>query len=142
MEEQKFESVLKLERLYFENIQYKRDINLPVAPNGYEMNFTREVTESAEEDHFRVGLTANVHSQKDNSVLLTVTIIGDFICQCADKAFKNRLINENAIAVLFPYIRSQITLISTQPDSTPIIIPPVNIVALFRDEEAPKPESD
>lgn len=37
------------------------------------------------------------------------------------------LIQQNAIAIVFPYIRSQISLLTAQPEVDPVILPPMNI---------------
>ena len=33
---------------------------------------------------------------------------------------------EYTVAIMFPFIRSQITLLTTQPGMTPIVLPPIN----------------
>lgn len=40
---------------------------------------------------------------------------------------------QNAVAILFPYIRSQISLLTAQPETTPIVLPPLNIAQLVED---------
>ena len=42
---------------------------------------------------------------------------------------------KNTVAILFPYIRSQISLMTTQPGMHPIIIPPMNIVSLINTQK-------
>ena len=39
---------------------------------------------------------------------------------------------KNALAIMFPYLRSQVTLITTQPNFKPIILPVVNINQLVK----------
>ena len=41
------------------------------------------------------------------------------------------LIEKNAIAIMFPYVRSYITLITSQPGMSPIVLPPINVAAMF-----------
>ena len=43
-----------------------------------------------------------------------------------------RLIKENGVAILFPYLRSEITLLTTQPGFQPIVLPAVNIAKMFQ----------
>ena len=40
------------------------------------------------------------------------------------------LIQQNAIAIVFPYIRSQISLLTAQPEVDPVILPPMNIAQM------------
>lgn len=51
-----------------------------------------------------------------------------------DEETYEHLIKANTIAIIFPFIRSQISLLSTQPGMMPIIIPPININALISDQ--------
>lgn len=129
-------SVLKLERLSFENIAYSRNVNIPLSGTEFEMNFTRQIDTHADQTHYRVALTAHVWLKEDKSIDLTVTLVGFFSCECEDEALKTSLVNNNTIAILFPYLRSQISLITTQPDMQPVIIPPMNIVSMFQEAES------
>ena len=128
-------SVLHLERISFEEIKYSRDLN--AAPElEYEMNFNRNITAYSDPTRFRVALTANIWSKNEKTTTLTITLVGFFTCECEDETLKKNLINNNTIAILFPYLRSQISLVTTQPDLPPITLPPMNIVAMFEEAES------
>ena len=47
---------------------------------------------------------------------------------------ENTFLQKNAIAVMFPYLRSQITLLTSQPGMTPLIIPILNINTLLESD--------
>ena len=126
-----YESVLKLRRLSFSNIEYKRNIDLNLSDVKFGLDFHRNVV-AIDDDNYRVELTASVFSDDDlKSIQIKATIVGFFVCEEQDQEMKKHLIYENSIAIMFPYLRSQITLISAQPDMHPIIIPPVNISAML-----------
>ena len=135
MTSEQMKSVLKLEKLSFEKIEYSRDVNIGVAPKEYEMNFTREIQGNTDAKRFRVSLTANIWSKDIDSIKLVITLVGFFFCDCDHEEMKKDLVNKNTIAILFPYLRSQISLITTQPDLLPITIQPMNIVAMFDEIE-------
>ena len=44
---------------------------------------------------------------------------------------KDELLQKNAVAILFPYIRSELTLLTSQPEVTPIVLPTLNISAMI-----------
>lgn len=134
MVNEQLRSELKLERLSFEEISYSRNVNAAVIPE-YEMNFTRQVSANEDQKHFRVSLTANVWTKDADTIKVKVTIVGFFFCDCENEKIKNELINKNSLSILFPYLRSQISLVTTQPDMPPITIQPINIVALFEQAE-------
>lgn len=52
-----------------------------------------------------------------------------------DEKLYEQLIKQNTVAIIFPYIRSQVSLLTTQPGMKPIIIPPINIVALMNNSQ-------
>ena len=45
------------------------------------------------------------------------------------------ILERNAIAILFPYNRSYISTITTQPGMAPILLPAMNIVAMLNDQK-------
>ena len=133
MQKEIVESVLKLEKMAFEEITYSRDINSREKSIDYEMNFSRSITACEESEKYKVSLTANVWSKNTETIKLIVTLTGIFSCECEDESLKNELLRYNTVAILFPYVRSQISLVSTQPGIAPISFPPVNIVAMFKE---------
>ena len=40
----------------------------------------------------------------------------------------------NAVAIMFPFLRSQISLLTTQPDMIPVVLPAININKLLKTE--------
>ena len=136
MYNEQMKSMLTLERMAFEEIKYSRSVDSAAVSREIEMNFTRQVRESEDHEHFRVSLTANIWAKEDQDIKLEVTLVGFFFCNCENETLKKDLINKNAIAILFPYLRSQISLITTQPDIQPITIQPMNIVAMFDEAES------
>ena len=50
-----------------------------------------------------------------------------------DEEKKNNIIKNNTVAIMFPFIRSQVSLLTTQPGMAPIVLPPIN-TANFTDE--------
>ena len=59
---------------------------------------------------------------------LNVKIVGIFgILEEESKRLK-----PNAIAIIFPYLRSQISLLTTQPNMLPVVLPAMNINNLFK----------
>ena len=41
------------------------------------------------------------------------------------------ILEKNTIAIMFPYIRSYISIVTTQPGMNPIVLPAMNIVAMI-----------
>ena len=45
------------------------------------------------------------------------------------------LVERNAISIMFPYLRSYITTLTSVPGMQPIVLPPINIAAMLEDEQ-------
>ena len=71
------------------------------------------------------------------NVILTTTIEKDdmnielvaeaqFLYESEDYSREESIINTNTVAIMFPFVRSQVTLLTSQPGMTPIILPPIN----------------
>lgn len=45
------------------------------------------------------------------------------------------ILEKNTIAIMFPYIRSYISIVTTQPGMNPIVLPAMNIVAMVNDQK-------
>lgn len=128
------ESVLKMEKLFFERIDFKRKIITSTPIGNYKYNFTRNIS-TIDEDHFVVSLQCNIKSSENDELNLCVKLTGWFECKSNNQEEKNILIQQNALAIMFPYLRSQIILVTTQPDMLPIQLPIINITAMFKNEE-------
>ena len=57
-------------------------------------------------------------------------------CVCSQENDRDAIIHQNAVAILFPYVRSQITLLTSQPEVDSIVLPPVNIAKMVEDAMA------
>ncbi len=124
------ESVLKLNNLYFNKIEFNRNekISKKIQPE-FDVKF-----DYIEEKRVKVALSCKVSSDGDFD--LFVSLIGDFsIAGEAETDFK-QLLQKNTTAILFPYLRAEITLLTTQPNMPVINIPPININALLDHLEA------
>ena len=134
-------SALKLEGLFFEDLQYHRELDSNRGDYEYEIGFNRSIADFGDGKRFRVSLTANVRSKNCASIQLKVTITGLFLCEEEDESLKQGLLKYNTIAIMFPYIRSQISFLSSQPDLPPITIPLINVVGMFKDVDQKEPET-
>ena len=77
-------------------------------------------------------------SDSSNTLKISLLACGVFSVEenMVDGNMKDVLIRRNTVAIMFPYIRSQITLLTTQPGMNAIIMPPINVNALLDDLES------
>ena len=126
-------SVLELKSLYFDTIEFRRKENIVTNPE-LNMNFSREVKQDAQNpSHFWLTLGTNITDKQKDAVVINLSLVGEFIVSVDKDSFDIwRLIKENGVAILFPYLRSELTLLTTQPGFQPIVLPAVNIAKMFQ----------
>lgn len=120
---QEYESPLRLKRFAITKGKFERsvdcpeDITLKVSPKyqmddmgdgDYLVELTLRIAD--EEKHFFVEATAQATFFMEGSK-------GDRFAQ-------------NMLAIMFPYLRSYVSLLTTQPEFPPIVLPTMNIVAM------------
>lgn len=91
-----------------------------------------------------VNHTINSISDNDYEVILVTTVSDEneilFVNVKCKALFHTEqenkgMLERNAIAIMFPYIRSYISTITTQPGMSPIVLPAMNIVAMLNDQK-------
>ena len=108
-----------------EDSEYNTSININYAKN------------SKDETKIKITIDTMVKSKKE-SVLVNLQTVGMFSIENGDLSENDydHLIKANTVAIMFPYIRSQISLITTQPGIEPIMLPPINVNALVEKQKA------
>lgn len=84
---------------------------------------------------FRIKIRTSLKNETE-SVRLNLETIGVFSVdeEGISENVSENLIKVNTVAIMFPFIRSQISLLTTQPGLEPILLPPININALVEPE--------
>lgn len=119
-------SVLKMENLYFSGFEFSREESLgQYSDDDVELG----VAERAEFDEDILTVKLMLRAVLADKFELKLEAVGKFKCSSDD--FKADIFEKNAISIMFPYIRSEITLLTSQPNFSPIIMPPINVNALF-----------
>lgn len=86
------------------------------------------------DDSNRVRITLDSKfTNKEKSIVVNLETVGIFQLINMDMSDENyeQLVKTNTVAIMFPYIRSQVSLITTQPGLEPILIPPINVDSLL-----------
>ena len=83
-----------------------------------------------DEKSLKVGLRCKV--EIEGVLYLQLLLIGEF--EGENEEFLKRMV-PNAIAIIFPYMRSQVTLMTAQPNLPPIVLPPININSLLKTDQ-------
>ena len=127
--------VLKLEHLVFDECSFVRDgfknENELMIKFGFQY-------ENQSEENFVVRVA--VEGQKEKEYRFVVRASGYFKCS-TDTPNRDIIVKNNATAIVFPYVRSQITLLTAQPEVDPVALPPFNIAKMVEDSVGKQGES-
>lgn len=119
--------VLKMKNLYFEKITFERDIELPT-----EIRTAFKTEFNINNNDIEVKLICSVKS--NTKVSLDVVLVGLFENDAKDEAIKEEINKVNTVAIMFPYLRAELSLITAQPNFPTIDLPIVNINALLEEQ--------
>lgn len=119
-----FRSSLTLQKMVFDRIQFDRK----GFKNNEELEFELQVQIGVGADNtYKVTLVLN--GTKQNEYEIVISLSGFFKVEGEETMGKmaQDLINKNAVAILMPYLRSELTLLTAQPDTDSVVLPPFNI---------------
>ena len=116
---QELKSDLKLEHFYFSYCSIER--GRTVKTGDVRMFLSKEIQELSTHTY---EVILSLFATKED-LKMRITANGIFKVK-ADIADKDELLQRNAVAIMFPYIRSQATLLTSQPGMKPIVMPIVN----------------
>lgn len=126
----KNECVLRLEKLFFQNIEFNR-LGLK-NDNEPEFKFDIQISKNNEEEIYKVAI--KLQGEKADEYKIMIEINGLFTFSAlADINYelKKKLISNNAVAILIPYLRSEVSLLTAQPETDSVVLPAFNINALM-----------
>lgn len=116
---------LQMQTMVYDRIEFIR-LGLK---NNNEVKFSLQVQVGSNEDgDYKVTLI--LKGTKKDEYQFEISLSGFFSIDNAealnDKQAQS-LINKNAVAILMPYLRSEVTLLTAQPNMDSIVLPPFNI---------------
>lgn len=95
--------------------------------NGeYNAEFEKEITDKG---NHKYDVEARLRISKEDFNLFLIAN-ATFLCEAENYDREDVIVNNNTIAIMFPFIRSQVSLMTTQPGMMPIVLPPINTAKL------------
>lgn len=134
----KIGSVLQMKELYFSRMQVfntnphniKLNLNL-----SHKINYYNTPDNPLLE---KVEIITKVEDN-DKNISIELTCIGIFELIDNEGQFEegavNDILQKNTVAIMYPFIRSQVSLLSTQPGMQPILIPPIDVNTLVKENK-------
>lgn len=122
MDINKMKSDLRMEDFHFVECSVKR--KTVVKEGALLIDLSKEIDE-LEDRSYTVTLTLTVKKDTDD-LSIRVVATANFSIDNDDAELVKPIIETNTVAIMFPFIRSQVSLLTTQPGMTPIVLPPIN----------------
>lgn len=124
-------SVLKIHHFVFNSIHFQRKGFRQNQKDDSERSLQVKVNVNVKKtstDNYIVTLDLDV--EKEDEYIASVSLSG--YCEIDDNADKKDVILQvNAPAILFPYARAQLSLLTAQPETEPIVLPVINFQQLY-----------
>lgn len=120
MDINQIKSSLRMDNLYFKEYSFNRKNK--IMDGEYKISIQKSIRKTG--DHtYNIEMQTNVDKEDMNLQLIAAA---EFIYEAEDYSKEESIVNSNTVAIMFPFIRSQITLMTSQPGMVPIILPPID----------------
>ena len=123
-----YESPLVLKNIISTEGHFKRN-EPPLENLELKVGVSHDV-ERLSEREYKITLELNVADPEEK---LSVFVKGMAIFET--KQENQMLIERNTLAIMFPYFRSYVSTLTTQPGMTPIVLPAMNIMTMLAQKE-------
>ena len=135
---EKIRSVLNMENLVFDKISFERK----GFKNQNEVKYSIEtrIAQHQADEIYRVTLI--LKGDKKGEYDFEISLTGFFTFsegEEVDVKTKRNLITNNTIAIMMPYMRSQVSLLTAQPEMDCVVLPAFNINKMLSNDEDNKP---
>lgn len=128
------QSVVSLHKIYCDKIEFLRT-EVPISEEKLKCRFIKSYQFNDEHTFCKVSLGCDFTEDGFDNTHIYVNVTGHFSCEDSDESRRDALLKKNTLAILFPYLRTQVSVITMQPGMDPIVIPPMNIEAVFDQAE-------
>lgn len=119
-------SILKLNHLVFDKIEFKR-LGFQ-NDNEVEFGIQSNISQRRGTDIYKITLILN--GNKPDEYSFEISLTGFFSIEDSEnisQKLKDDLVSKNAIAILMPYLRSEVSLLTAQPEMDCVVLPTLNI---------------
>lgn len=122
-------TILRMDKLVFDKIEFNR---LGIS-SEYELKLKIQATIARRQKDEVYKVSLELHGEKPDEYQLEIVLTGYFVItdQSVPSKIKEDLISKNAIAILMPYVRSEVSLLTAQPGMECVVLPTLNINNMF-----------
>jgi preprotein translocase subunit SecB len=131
--EQTIKSVLRLDKIMFDKIEFRRVGTS--SDKELELEIQSGIARRQDAEIYRVTLV--LKGNKPEEYLFEISLSGFFSIEESDElteSLREALVSKNAIAILMPYLRSQVSLLTAQPGVDCVVLPVFNINKMLEEK--------
>jgi preprotein translocase subunit SecB len=134
MDGQANECELQLHNVYIENIEFKRTDAYTEDNDDLSFKVGYAITQGDDNKIHKVSIALDVIDDQSNNLSIKIIVAGIFSLLSESTVGEN-LLQKNTLAILFPYVRSFLTTVTSQSGVKPLILPTINFNALVDNQE-------
>lgn len=126
------ESILKFITYEIEETIFRKNLNTTSNNNDISPSVECNIMRKADsENEMAVRLTVEIgdDNQEESSIYVLARVVGFF-----EEESEGIDLSANAVAILFPYVRSLISDLTSKGADDPIILPPINVNSMLENE--------
>lgn len=130
------ECKLKMLELYFSKFDFSCESTSEKTDKSYKTSFKIGYAVNKQNDAVLKVCIDTLVEDEESLIKLNLQTIGVFEVDKTDLDDDTyaHLIKLNTVAIMLPYIRSQVSLLTTQPGMLPVMIPPIDVNNLLSKE--------
>jgi preprotein translocase subunit SecB len=124
--ESSIQSMLHLDKIVFDKIEFKR-LGFS-SDKELEVEIQSSIAQRQDMEIYKITLVLN--GNKPDEYIFEISLTGFFTIETGSELseeMKNALITKNAVAILMPYMRSEVSLLTAQPGMECVVLPAFNI---------------
>lgn len=127
------QSVLQMDKIVFDKIEFKR-LGF-TSEKELQVEIQSSIAQKQDTEMYKVTLV--LKGDKPEEYIFEISLTGFFTINAdvgiTEKA-KNSLVSKNAVAILMPYLRSEVSLLTAQPGMDCVVLPPFNVNKMLEDK--------
>lgn len=127
---QEIKSVLTFNEYKVNKVEFTLNPNWSGNETEIDLNIRKQVTYDEDTKSGIVKLFTNVFEnaeQRDYPFSIVLEVSGFFNIESDNHEESKKLLNTNAVAILFPYIRALISTYTSNANVAPLILPAINV---------------
>ena len=126
-------SALEMQDLFFSEFSFaqKRSSAIKKISTNIAVSYATKVDDK---NQVKVQIDLTIKDEGEE-LSLFLRAIGYFklILEDEDDMLAEQILKKNTVSIMLPYIRSQVSLLTTQPGLTPIMLQPIDVNELIKD---------